>query len=122
MAVMLRREELVFRRERPIDGAYVEIPPVWGGDKVYVCWNIRERHQRLAFSERRQCPFRESENTQSGECQTSLQHFTAGLTRHVWFSFIKTRQRGGAGFDRYSFDWASLRTGVTLSGSIRIIK
>src|SRR5712691_8716453 len=88
MAVMLSREELVFWRERPIDGADVEITPVRSRVEVRIFRNIRERHDRLAFCKRRQCPFWYPEDTERCQCQASSKNFPARWMRHIRLSFL----------------------------------
>src|SRR5262249_22977818 len=88
MAIVLSGEELVFRCKRSLDRADIEIPPVRRRCEIRVCRYVRERHDRLALHERRQCPFRHAEDTQSCQCQTPLKNFPARLFRHVRFSFL----------------------------------
>ena len=78
MAVMLRGEELILRRDRAVDGANVDDPPIGrrvGDDAVR---KIEKRHDRLALCERRQHPFRDADQTESRKRQCSFEHVAAG--------------------------------------------
>src|SRR4029453_11827232 len=76
MAVMLRREEFVFRRKRTLDLADVECATGGSRREVRFRWNIGEGHHSLPLCERGQRPFWDSQSPQAGQCQTSLQNFT----------------------------------------------
>ena len=81
---MLCREELILWCERTVDLADIEDSPVGAGCQIHILGQVGEGHQRLALRESRERPFRDTEDTQSRQCQASLEHFpTRALIGHV---------------------------------------
>ena len=84
MAVVLRREELILRCEGTIDLSNVEDSTVGGGCQVHIFGQVGEWDKGLALRESRDSPFRYTKDTQSGQCQASLENFPAvDLARHI---------------------------------------
>ena len=84
MAVVLRREELIPRRERTVDLADIDDAPVGRRGQVDVRGEVREGHQRLALCEGGQHPVRQAQDPQSRDGETPLENVATGaLFRHV---------------------------------------
>ena len=75
MAVVLRREELILRRERTVDLANVDDAPVGAGDQDHVLGHVGEGHERLALCERRQRPFRQTQDAEPGRREAAFENF-----------------------------------------------
>src|SRR5262252_7229404 len=84
MAVMLRCEELVFRRKWAVDFADVVISSIAVRREIGVGGDVRERHQRLALRQRGQCPFGKTKSSQASHSQTGFQNRAASRSgRHI---------------------------------------
>ena len=83
MTIVLSREKFILRREWPVDRSNVEIPPIGSRYEIGIRWNVRERHDRVAFSERGQHPFGQAENAEPCHRQTSFKNFPTRLLRHM---------------------------------------
>src|SRR5262249_37156226 len=59
-------------------------------------WNIREWHDRLAFSERWQRPFGQAENTEPCHRHTAFKNFPTRLLRHIGSPLISVGPTGQA--------------------------
>ena len=83
MAVVLRREELVARRELAADLADVDDAPVGGRRQVDVRRQVGERHQRLALRKGGQRPFRKAKDPEARNRQAAFENVaTSVLFRH----------------------------------------
>jgi len=84
MTVVLRRRELVGRRERPLDRANVEQPPIRRRIPSNVVGDIGELDDGFALRERRQHPFGDTEHAEPGGREAALQNFPPrALIRHM---------------------------------------
>ena len=70
VAEVLRREELVLGRERPVDLPQVQDPSIGSADRREALRNVGERDDSLARSEGRECPLRERQNAQSRDADS----------------------------------------------------
>ncbi len=81
---MLGRGELVPRRERTVDRADVQGASVGRRFPPDVLGDVGEGHEGFALRERRQRPFRDAQDAQPCQRQTTLEDFsTRGLCVHV---------------------------------------
>src|SRR4030095_6433331 len=84
MAVMLRREELIFGRERARERPGVKEASIDGGIRIEVRWEFRERNHALALGEHGKRPLRNTEYSQPRQGHAAFQYFPAGaLLLHV---------------------------------------
>ena len=73
MAVVLRREELILRRERAVDLADVEDAHDLARVRGEVRRDVGERHERLALREHRHRPFGNARTPQAGGREAALE-------------------------------------------------
>ncbi len=86
MPVVLRREELVGRRERIAYRPDVDDAPCRPAHQRHLVGQVGERDEGLFLRQGGKRPIGEAEDAQSGESDASLDHVPAGgLSRHVAF-------------------------------------
>ena len=73
MSVVLRGEELIFRRQRPVNLPDVELAAVGGRGREGL-GQIRERDEDLALRQDGQRPFRQAQCTETGDGKAALQN------------------------------------------------
>jgi hypothetical protein len=96
---VLRRRELVGRRERSVDGADVEESPIRRRLPADVLGDVGERHQRLALGHDGQHPLGHVEDAQASDGETTLDDAATGRLIHDVRPLeveILARNRGGS--------------------------
>src|SRR5256885_6370627 len=84
MAVVLRREELILRREWTVDLADVDDSPVGRRYRGEVLRDVGEGYESFALCEDRERPFRNAQNAQSRGREASPEDVPTGaLLCHV---------------------------------------
>ena len=83
MSVVLRGEELILRRERPVDLAHVQLPAIDTGSRKRL-GQIRERHQDFSLCQGRQHELRQSQNPKTGDGQAALQQVATRMCCVHW--------------------------------------
>src|SRR5688572_15478183 len=83
MSVVLRGEELIFRREWPVDLAHVQLPAIDAGRGERL-GQIRERHQDFSLCQGWEHELRQPQNPKTRDGQAALQKVATRMCCVHW--------------------------------------